>query len=414
MAQREGSIYLYLFIASFVLFIGALVMFFVENSNKSELIGQLAAAKNQVTITEKARDSFSAKLEDLRELVGGAEKRSPNWPGNDVYKGMIKETEVFINDYLGRLVATHTDKTLNSISEAVSDLKDIIPKIYDAMTSAKEAQKRADEEKIASMVDKTKVTKEKDDVITNMQSQVRDLESKYEKRISDQTKESERLQKDLAVIKDQKASDDIQHQREVAILKNQLLALQTRLDRVLEEQMKTLTIEDIDPDGKILGISTITQRGWVNIGRKQFLRPGLDFRVFMNIKGGKRMYKGRIEIQKVDENISQFRVLEVDDDLNPISKGDFITSPFYDPKKIPVFVFAGQGLESKKITEEGLRERILSYGGKIKNDVGLDTSFLVTLKDYDKDPSAKALFKTAREMGVAILREQDVLDFMGL
>ena len=178
----------------------------------------------------------------------------------------------------------------------------------------------------------------------------------------------------------------------------------------MEEQRKTKSIEDIEPDGQILRVASASQVGWINIGRINHLRPGLEFRVFQTVKGGKRQYKGRIEVQQVDENISRVRVVSTDDELNPITEGDYVTSPFYDPKVVPIFVFAGKGLESRDVTEEILRAKIKGYGAEIRDDVDLKTSFLIALKDYEKTP----LYKTARELGVAVVREREILEYMGL
>jgi NAD-dependent DNA ligase len=77
---------------------------------------------------------------------------------------------------------------------------------------------------------------------------------------------------------------------------------------------------------------------------------------------------------------------------------------------VPVFVLAGDGLDSKDVTEETLRAKIKSYGAEIRTDVDLGTSFLIALKNYDKSP----LYNKARELGVAVVREREILEYMGL
>jgi NAD-dependent DNA ligase len=139
------------------------------------------------------------------------------------------------------------------------------------------------------------------------------------------------------------------------------------------------------------------------------LSNGLMFRVFQTVKGGKKVYKGRAEVVKVDETNSEVRIVEEVDPLNPIVQGDMVSSPFYDPKANPVFVFAGSELDSKEVTREYVVQKMKNYGAQIRNKVDVNTDFLVALKNFENTPE----YKSAREFGVTILREKDLLTFLG-
>jgi hypothetical protein len=408
MAQRESSVYLVLFIASFLLFIGAVVGVFVEDSRRTYLAGKLVDEEKKVVVEKKRGDQYNKELSDLRLLVGGAQAKE-SWPGDEVYIQKKQAAEDYINEMYKQLEGK-APKSLPAMIDAYDDYKDIVKKIRDAQQSAREHQTLAEREREEERKKNIEEVKRQEAQVALLKSQISDTESKYEKKVSDLTKDGERLQKELATIKDQMASAEIEWSRKLQYSDNVKNSLLARLDQLLEEQRKTKTIEDVEPDGKILQVVSSSQIGWINIGRKQHLRPGLDFQVFQNVKGGKRQYKGRIQVRRVDESISEFRITGVTDELNPITQGDYITSPFYDPKQVPVFVFAGEGLESKDVTEEGLKAKIKSYGAEIKNDVDLKTSFVVALKNYENS----APFKKARELGIAVLREREILEYMGL
>jgi len=411
MAQREGSVYLYLFVATFILFIGMIVLFFLENGKTNVLETAIRVETKKVEEEKGRADKYNGLLGQLRKLVGGPEAVEA-WPGNDVYEGKLKEAEAFVNDMYKKL-DNKAPKTYENMYAAYIDFKEIIQKILDTRKRAEELGKRADEEKLAALtqtkVETTKLTEQ----IGQLKSQGSETESRYEKRVSDLTRDGERLQRELASTRDEMASKEIDAKRALAVGANLINSLRTRLDKLEEEKRRVKGIEDVEPDGQILEIVGTAQIGWVDIGRKNHLRPGLDFQVYQVIKGGKRQLKGRVEIQQVEESVSRFRILEVADDLNPITKGDLITSPFYDPKAVPVFVFAGKGLESKDITEESLKAKIKSYGAQIKDEVDLSTSFLIALKDYDTEMASQALYKSARDLGVPVLREKDILEFIG-
>jgi hypothetical protein len=410
MAQREGSIYLYLFIGTFVLFAGALVAFFMKDATLNESLMREVKLKKEIEETKVASNKTATEYRELQVLLGGAEAPTA-WPGKEIYEKKLNDVQEFINGKFKQL-DNRAPKIYGNYSEPFTDLQDLITKILDSRKQAEERQKRAEEEKLASMTAAKEEAKKGAEIVAGLKTQLAETESKYEKKISEQSAQITQHEKDLAQVRDQLASAEIAAKRSDSVKVNLIASLQTRLDKLMEESRLTRTIDDVEPDGQVLEVAA-TGIGWVDIGRRSHLRPGIEFQVFQNVKGGKRQYKGRVEVQQVEESMGRFRILETTDDLNPIAKGDFITSPFFDAKAVPVFVFAGKGLDSKKVTEETLRQKIKGYGAQIQEKVDLSTSFLIALKDYDKEKEGQELFKQARDLGVPVLRERDILTFMG-
>ena len=409
MAQREGSIYLYLFIGTFVLFVAMVVVFFVQDAKRSELELQVKKAKDETVQKENQRLAVVKERDAARRLVGGPEMEA-NWPPEDTIQAKIKEAGEKLNLDYKRLGEVKAAFDVNNLSQPIEFQQELIAKILDNLQQARGNLQVADKDKIDSMNQAKVEAKKSEEIIAGLRTQVTDTESKYVKEISDVKKDNERLQKELQTSNDQKASAEIDFKRQLALRGNQVLALQQRIAKLEDESRKVRTIDDVDPDGQILEVASANQIGWINIGRKHHLRPGLDFQVFQNVKGGKRQYKGRIEVQQVDEAMSRIRILDTRDELNPIAKGDYITSPFYDPKAVPVFVFAGEGLESKNVTQEGLKAKLRSYGAEVKDKVDLNTSFIIGLKEYEKSPN----YSDAKSLGVAVIREREILEYMGL
>ncbi len=408
MAQREGSVYFWMFFGTFIVLIVAVVFYFVERADNDATKAALAKQKAETKTAQDLTKAESKKLYDLRFLVGGAEDAN-RWPEDDTYKKQLEDLQQFLNDRFKK----HDNSAPKSYTTLVSpyaDLKQLIDKKDEVALKSKESQARAVESEKASDLANKEDVKKIEEVVAGLKTQITEAETKYEARISEQSKEGERLQKEAATLKDQLATAEITRAREKVFLENTIASLKTRIDQLEEERRKTRTIEDVEPDGQIIQVASASQIGWVDIGRKQFLRPRMEFRVFQNIKGGKRQYKGRIEIRRVDEKISEFRILETFDELNPIVQGDQVTSPFFDPKAIPVFAMAGSGLDSKEITEEVLVAKIKGYGAEIRDKVDLKTNFLIALKDYEKSD----LYKEARAHAVPILTEKDILEYLGL
>ncbi|MGH9362779.1 MAG: hypothetical protein ACRD2T_12765 [Thermoanaerobaculia bacterium] len=406
--MREGKLYFILFLVAGALFAGAAVLFFLENADKNALRQALADAKSKSVDLENQAKKARQDLEDLRGMVGGEANKQLGAALDDAIKQKREEAQTFLNGLFTKYDKI-APKSFNDLLTPYDEYKNYLTKVINTRELAVEQQKRHMEDLNTTKKSAADEVKKKDETVAQLNTQIRDTEAKYEKRVSELTADGERLQKELATAKDQLATLEIAKKRGEDACQSRIATLLLRLEQCMEESRKTRGIEDVDPDGRILQVVGTSQIGWIDIGRKQHLKPGIQFQVFQNIKGGKRQVKGRLEVRRVDESTSEFRIIETLDELNPIIQGDYITSPFYDPKAVPVFVIAGEGLESKDVTEDQLRSKIKSYGASINYKVDLKTSFLIALKGYEKSP----LYKDARELGVAVVREREILEYMG-
>ena len=61
------------------------------------------------------------------------------------------------------------------------------------------------------------------------------------------------------------------------------------------------------------------------------------------------------------------------------------------------------------MTEDFLRAKLSGYGVQVKGNVDINTSYLVALEDYEKTTE----FKVAERLGVPILREKELMEFIG-
>ena len=61
------------------------------------------------------------------------------------------------------------------------------------------------------------------------------------------------------------------------------------------------------------------------------------------------------------------------------------------------------------MTQDFVRAKLRGYGVEIRTNVDTKTSFIVALKDYDKTQE----YRVAERLGVPILREQELMEFIG-
>jgi hypothetical protein len=193
-----------------------------------------------------------------------------------------------------------------------------------------------------------------------------------------------------------------------AKIRSEVSALNSRIAELTEKKRRTLA--ETEPDGEIVYADQKLGLAWVNLGQEDRLRRGTAFEVFQYVKGGARKIKGHVEIRAIeDTHSSQVAILDQLDAADPIVKGDLIASPFYDKKKTMHFVFVGEKLTNDRYGMEELVRRIEETGSKVDKNVNIETDFVVAIENAEQQEE----FAKAVQFGVVIMREPELLEFLG-
>jgi len=243
---------------------------------------------------------------------------------------------------------------------------------------------------------------------------------------------------------------------EVSAARDKLATMEGKLKRMKERKER---LDQLNEDGQVISADQNTNLAMVNLGARQGVRPGMLFDVFELKKDGKKVRKAKLRLQKVESQQSTAVILAArpvprscplcgwsttdttmlfctycrggeppelkdvvrlvegtsnmavvaPDFLNPVAKGDWISSPFYlggKNRKAFAFAIAGQPVgHSRQEIYTFLKEN----GCTLAEDITIDTDFAIvgTGPNVDED------LKKARGLGVSILREQDLFNFFG-
>jgi NAD-dependent DNA ligase len=191
-----------------------------------------------------------------------------------------------------------------------------------------------------------------------------------------------------------------------ARIRSEVSRLEARIAELTEKKKRTM--EETEADGEVVHADARLGLAWVNLGVKDRVRRGTTFEVFQYVKGGARKVKGHIEIKTVDDAMSQAAVLHTVDSTDPIVKGDLIASPFYDKHKTMNFVLVGKPKNERYSLDELVR-RIEEEGGRVDKSISIDTDFMVAMEEADQSEE----FAKAVQLGVIVMREQELMEFLG-
>lgn len=404
MAQREGSIYLSLFVASFILFAASVVVAFVLHGETGELEGKISSLEKQNSEAEARARKNIEERDKLRVLIGGPDA-ADNWPGDATFTTELKELETEYNEVLEGESTDLSKASFSHLSDPYDDLMSLINALITEKTRLAATNKslratmenqRAAHATARQELETTKASLSEE--LASVQTQLEQAEQESRTKIEDLTNENEENLEEIDRLKRET-------QRQVAILNNEIGTLKLRLDVLNSERNAVRSIEDVAADGEVIEVESRSGLAWINLGREDNLRNGVVFRIFQDI-GGKKVWKGRLEVRRVEEEFSQVKILEQESALNPIAAGDQITSVFFDRDTKPVFVFAG---DKSTIKLDSIRRKLESMGAVVQDQVGVNTSFLVALNDYE----GTTAFQSAKDLGVTVMTERDLQEYLG-
>lgn len=411
MAQREGSVYLYLFIVASVLFLIMTVMFFVTNAAKEQETLVKESNERKFRKEEQKAKQLNDDIGTLKDLIAG--------PSAEQWQEIPQLKSYFLNDELKA-------KAEKAIGEALTDLG-LPTKVYSYLVEPygdlapllqrlRQVHDVSVAERAAASQREVEVKQNADQAVNTLRTerqttldQLRDLQARFEDLDNTGKAKEGELVEQLENVRQEMVAAVTSLRRQINFKDNEIRSLQAKLSQIQEQMRREEDIESIEPDGKIQYVLASSGKAWIDLGRRDHVQKGLQFRVFQTIKGGKRVFKGFVEIAKVDEDMSEVRIVTENDSLNPIVAGDFVASPFYDRQARPVFVFAGSQLESTDVTKQLVIAKMESYGAVVQTEVDQNTDFLVAMMDYENTPE----YKTAKALEVKIIRERDLLAYLG-
>lgn len=227
-------------------------------------------------------------------------------------------------------------------------------------------------------------------------------------------------------------ADLVKHQTELTDLKNRnvkemarqearLSELTTRMNWLLHRREEAK--ERKEPDGTILSIDETDGLVYVDLVHADRIFKGTRFKVYSLEKGGVKLDKGEIEVAEVRrEGSSKAAIVKVSKADDPLRVGDRIYNEFFERGKARRIAFAGR-LTGTLSNEEASR-KIRDFGDLYQDKVDETTNYVVVGEGYagpdgqfgDEKTSADdhPNFRLAQELGVKILLERHLYEYLGV
>ena len=267
----------------------------------------------------------------------------------------------------------------------------------------------------ARQIASTQSIGEKDGTITQLRRDLEDTRNSFNTQIVDLERQRDALRDQYRDLDSRLAELRATADTEQRNLTAEARVLKQRND-ILSERLDAVARRTEQPDGSILTVSERLGKGWIDLGRLDRVRLGMQFEI-RNASTGS--VKGRAEVSRIEENRSEIRILTVADRFDPIIPNDLVLNAIFDPTREPVAVLLGDGYGS--YSEGDMKALLGEIGILVHAEVSNETDYLILgTPFFDPDTgdllpwSSKAAYKAAEALSVQVVPRRDWMGWLGI
>jgi predicted nuclease with TOPRIM domain len=346
-----------------LLFSGGGIYVFASEQTKNQnavKTAQAEAAAKEAKYLEAAK-----KVRELSEQVGfrdDSDNLSESRPGE-------------ISDRLKQLRQNHSSflgDDASTASRMIERLDTRVGELNRELAEAKQQSAAAETSRSATEKSMREQLSAKDTSYADLQKQLQDERDRNNQQETADKARIDELNGRLNAHEAKARAEKEELEGQVATLQGEVKKRDGRITE-LAKRVETIRLPD-EPDGSVVAVSTASTC-YIDLGAKDLLRRGTRFKVFTYGKNGAMHEKGMVEVTGVQDSMAECTVVDLKDRFDPISRGDKIAAPNYDPEMPREFVLVGNFPSG--YTRAMVADRLRSLGARVAEKVGPATDFLI-------------------------------------
>jgi hypothetical protein len=392
-----------------VLFLVAIVMFFVNNGELENQTKRAVAAEGRAAAAEARTKQDSTDFIALSDKIG--------FTGNGNRTDLPTLSKAL--DDLKKDLPQYVDSSVKTLQAALPLMVTAVKTQQERVTELEGQIKNKTAEAEAAQKEMRQLGSDKDKEIADRQRQVADLEAQnsdlkqgYEKRIADLNEQLKQANVGLQ----ESRSTILANERSYATEKE---AAATRMGE-MGRKLNPIVKEPLSADGHVLAVSKNLGLGWIDLGAKNRLPVGARFTVVSGVQGSNRV-KAIAEVTSVKGDMAEVAFSDQRDPFDPPTTGDVVYNPVYDPRgsrnALLVGSFSGQ------YGEDQLKRLLSGMGINVQTKLDQSTDFMIVGSEMYVDPETKQpveapiqpgdlpVFKEAVAQGVQVVLMRDLRNY---
>ncbi|MDP6942121.1 MAG: hypothetical protein QGH51_08870, partial [Planctomycetota bacterium] len=197
---------------------------------------------------------------------------------------------------------------------------------------------------------------EKESVIRDLRKEMDDLNESLNGTIGDLESQRDGLREQVRDLDGQVAELRVRLDDQKRNSEEDMRIAQQRRD-ILRDELNSVARRTDTPDGTVLMANARIGRAWIDRGRLDRVRPGMQFAVQSSLDGSA---KGQVRVLSIEDNRAECEILEMTDRFDPIASDDLILNAVYDPSRTPVAALLGNGFS--KFSEGDMKVKLGEVG----------------------------------------------------
>ncbi len=361
----------------------------------------------------------SASDRDVKLMINGEYIQVPVY-GQLLQPGKLSEVQYALN--LEGVV-----RVLRLLSAKLTTYKDLLKTGIESEKGKLDSIKNRSQEQAGLLEQQIRATTS---LAATHQSETEKVRSRFSSQIKDAKGERSLLEQKIQDTDKQITREKQVGNREVQSLQNQIVEANKKkgnlrrklgakklrrqaLRYATRQELVMSTVETDRPDGEI--VLSDAQGVWINLGSQDKIRPGLIFFVFSPAAGDFWTYRAKVQVLRVQKEISQVRMIHVEDKFAPVSRGDKIFNKVYrTPNEITLrndrtrvaFVGKFQRFEKRLPFIKSMLKRL---GAQIDGKLTHWTNLVIVENGYEEDPD---FIKATRDLNIEVLTIDQLREFI--
>lgn len=391
-------------------FLVAVVMFFLTSQQSTANLERADKAEKSLKDKEAQVEADAKRYQELSTIIGYYDEAAA-----------APKTEVAtLSEGFKSLRAAFPE-----IDPSIKNFQKAMPVVINAFNDQKKKVADRDTQLASLKAENEALNKSVRDIGEKNLNDQRELQRKLSDLEQSRSDMQADLERQLAEARDNyKTADTNMRKAQASIDENQRKFQQEAqgLRGKLAEQGRKLNPFTKQPemaDGKVLGISTELNLGWINLGAKNRLPVGTRFRV---VSGGhnENQVKAWAEVTQVEGDMSEVHFTDLRDPYDPPVVGDLLYNPLFDPVGERHAILVGRF--SGSTNEKELKVLLASMGVVVQKSLDKTTDFMIVGSEMYTDDNGQPLetptapndlpvYKDAVAEGVQVVQLKDLRQY---
>ncbi len=342
---------------------------------------------------------------------------------------------VEISNAVGFVPAEGSNASVLAINTALESLQATFPEAADAKDiegaipmvvreyvaknnslSAVQSQLKQTKNDLAARVSANRsAISEKEGVIRELRKEIDGLNESFGENIRKLENQRDSLRDQVRDLDGQVSSLRVKMESEKRDATEKMRVAQQRRD-ILRDELNTVDRRRDTPDGTVLIANARIGKAWIDRGRVDRIRPGMQFAVQSSLD---RSSKGQVRVLSVEDNRSECEILQMADRFDPIASDDLILNAVYDPARTPVAALLGNGFS--QFSEGDMKVKLGEVGIATVIEVTNEVDILILGTPFFDEDTGEMIpwadheaYKLAQSLSVKVVPFRDAMVWLGL